>query len=100
MSASITDRTLALPLPTAALLDAAEADNAVAEALIAKGNPVLQKWGAAAENAGQAGSILKVLATRGITVSEAQRQEILVCNDPDRLEHRQLLIATNKWRPA
>ena len=75
VGASISDRCLACPLPSAALLDAAEADNAVVEALAAKGNPALQKREAAAKRAlglvkGQAESILKVLAARGITVSE------------------------------
>jgi Putative restriction endonuclease len=90
VNGSITDRCLAVPLRLSALLDAAEADNAVAEALVAKGNPVLQKREAAAKDEGrsegQAESILKILAARGINVGEAQRQEILLCRDPERLD--------------
>jgi len=94
VGASITDHCLAAPLPSAALLDAAEADNAVAEALIAKGNPVLRKQEAAAKNAGhseglaegQAESILKILAARGLAVNATQRQQILLCRDPERLD--------------
>jgi hypothetical protein len=86
---SIEDRCLVKPLSVAALLDAALADNAVAEALIAKGNPVLQKREADAEAKGEAKgkaeSILAFLAARGIAVSPAQGQEILSCQDLDRL---------------
>jgi hypothetical protein len=39
--AMFSDPTLARPLRVRALLDAAEADNAVASALLAKGNPVM-----------------------------------------------------------
>ncbi len=39
--AEIVDPTLATPLPVRALLDAAEADNGVARALLSKNNPVL-----------------------------------------------------------
>jgi hypothetical protein len=81
----IEDRCLVIPLPVAALLDAALADNAVAEALIAKGNPVLQEREAAAEARGRAVSILELLAARGLAVREEQRQEILSCQDLDRL---------------
>jgi hypothetical protein len=100
---SIEDRCLVAPLAVAALLDAALADNAVAEALIVKGNPVLRKREAAAEAKGEARgvvqgkargeiqgkaeSILEILAARGLAVSPAQRQEILDCQDLDRLSH-------------
>jgi hypothetical protein len=73
------------PLRVAALLDAAAADDAVVEALAAKGNPALQKLEAAAEARGTARAILGVLEARGIPMSEAQRQEILGCQDLDRL---------------
>ncbi|HEY9014578.1 MAG TPA: Uma2 family endonuclease [Gemmatimonadales bacterium] len=86
---SIEDRCLVKPLAVAALLDAALADNAVAEALLAKGNPVLQKREAAAEAKGEArgkaASILEILAAREIAVSPVQKQEILGCQDLDRL---------------
>lgn len=91
--AKIEDPCLAVPLEVAALLGAAIADNAVAEALAAKGNPVILKRDAAAKAEGKlegraegmAGAILEFLAARGIEVSEAQRQEILRCQDLDQL---------------
>jgi hypothetical protein len=99
---AIEDRCLAAPLPVSALLDAALADNAVAAALIAKGNPMLLKREAAAKAEGKvegraegkvegraegmAESVLKLLEARGLAVSPAQREEILRCNDFDRLD--------------
>ncbi|HEX4961323.1 MAG TPA: hypothetical protein VF173_10830 [Thermoanaerobaculia bacterium] len=94
----IADPCLVRPIQVAALLDAAVADDAVIEALAAKGNPAIRKREAAARNEGKnegkaegkaegiAESILKVLAVRGLGVSEAQRQEILRCHDRDRLD--------------
>ena len=69
----IEDRCLATPLKVAALLDAAEADNAVAEGLIAKGNPTILKFAAAQK-------------AKGIAVSSPQREEILGCTDLERLD--------------
>jgi hypothetical protein len=83
---SIQDPCLVKPLFVGALLDAAAADNAVAEALIAKGNPVLRKREAAARAEGIAKSVLSILEVRAIEVSPSQRQEILGCSDPDRLD--------------
>jgi hypothetical protein len=64
----------------------------VAEGLIAKGNPTILSFGAAAEARGEArgiaGSILDVLESRGIAVSSAQREEILGCTDVDRSKRR------------
>ncbi|MFY9820273.1 MAG: hypothetical protein WAM82_02760 [Thermoanaerobaculia bacterium] len=101
----IEDPCLALPLAVAALLDAATADDAVIEALAAKDNPALRKREAAARSEGEAKgmaegiatSVLRVLETRGIAVSPAQRQEILRCADLDRLDRwlaRAALAAT------
>ncbi|HEX3556372.1 MAG TPA: hypothetical protein VIA62_24395 [Thermoanaerobaculia bacterium] len=88
--AQIEDPCLVKPLTMAALLDAAVADNAVIEALAAKGNPALQKREDAARSEGEvrgrAESILKVLEARGLAVSEAQRQEILNGRDLARLD--------------
>jgi hypothetical protein len=82
----IEDPCLAAPLPVAALLDANLADNAVAEALIAKGNPAILNLKAAAEARGEARSILKILDMRGIAVSPELQEEILRCSDLDRLD--------------
>ena len=83
--AQIEDPCLVAPLAVAALLDAAAADNAVVEALAAKGNPALRRREATAKAEGIAESILAVLAARDVAVSDAQRQEILRCLDLDRL---------------
>lgn len=83
---SIQDPCLVKPLSVGALLDAAAADNAVAEALIAKGNPILQEKTAAARAEGIAESVLSLLDVRAIAVSPSQRQEILSCSDPERLD--------------
>lgn len=82
----IEDPCLVTPLPVAALLDAAVAAIAVVKGLAAQGNPELQRREAAAKAQGVAESILKFLAARGLAVSEAQRQEILDCNDLARLD--------------
>lgn len=94
----IEDPCLVTPLSVAALLDAALADNAVVEALSAKGNPAIRIREARAEAVGEAKgktegrvevmaeAILKVLGARGVSVSPAQREEILACRDLDRLD--------------
>lgn len=105
----IEDPCLATPLEIAALLDAALADDSVAEALVAKGNPVILKREASAEAAGRvagrgegqaegiAQSVLEVLATREVEVSEAQRQKILSCQDLEQLGLwlRRAVVATS-----
>ena len=90
VDAQIEDPCLVKPLPLEALFDVAAADNAVIEALAAKGNPELLRQEAVAEAKGKAKmrarSVLMVLETRGIAVSEAQREKILSCHDLDRLD--------------
>lgn len=87
---SIQDSCFVRPLSVGALLDAAAADNAVAEALLAKGNPILQEKAAAARAEGRAEgiarSVLSLLEVRSIAVTPSQREEILGCSDPDRLD--------------
>jgi hypothetical protein len=92
LASSIEDPCLVKPLPVAALLDRAIADDAVIEALAAKGNPELRRLEDAARREegraeGIATSILTVLEARGIAVSPDQREEILRCSDLDRLRH-------------
>ena len=86
----IEDPCLVTSLPVAALLDAAAAAVAVVKGLAAQGNPEIQRREDVARSEGRAegvaGSILRLLETRGITVSEAQRQEILSCRDLARLD--------------
>lgn len=96
----IEDRCLVTPLPAAALLDAAVADNAVAEALVAKGNPVIRRREAAAEAKGEAqgkaDAILQILEARGLAMSGPQREELLRCRDLDQLDRwlRRAAVAT------
>jgi hypothetical protein len=104
--AQIEDPCLVKPLAVATLLDAALADNAVAEALVAKGNPVILGREAAAEARGEvrgraegratgvAESLLEILDARGVAVSADRRQEILGCHDLERL-NRWLRRATS-----
>ena len=88
----IEDRCLATPLPVKALLDAALVPRAVVRALEIRGEPAIQELKAAAEARGEARgiaeSILDVLEERGISVSSAQREELLGCSDIDRSKRR------------
>ncbi len=81
----IDDPCLLRPIAVEALLAAAAADDAVAQALIAKRNPVVMDYGARERSAGEArGSalaLLTILATRGIDVPEDARQRILHTTD-------------------
>jgi hypothetical protein len=86
LDAQITDPCLVVPLDVAALLDAAVANTAVVEALASKGDPSIRRLETRAEAKGKAEAILKVLESRGILMSPAQRQEILDCRDLDRLD--------------
>ena len=92
-SARIEDPCLVTPLAVPALLDAAQADDAVVEALKAKRNPEILKLEAVAkaegraegEAKGMAGAILALLEARGVAVSPVQGEEILRCSDLARL---------------
>jgi hypothetical protein len=81
-SSHIEDPCLKVPLPVAALLDAAAANQAVVAALAAQGDPAIRKQEAAAK----AQTVLQVLEARGVAVSPSQREEILRCDDLDRLD--------------
>lgn len=95
--ARLEDPCLAAPLPVSALLDAAAADDAVQEALIAKGNPAFRKREAAAEARGVADSILAVLDARGLAIRPEQRRAISSCRDRDLLNRwlRQAALASS-----
>ena len=94
---AITDPALAVPLPIAALLRVIATDNAVARALLAKRNEVIEDFGREREDLGhargvaeglsrgQAEAVLSVLAARGIAVQEDQRAQILAEHDRDRV---------------
>ena len=89
-STSIEDPTLAASLPIAALLDAAKTDDAIARALLAKGNPVLvaavAEGRAEGRAAGRAEDILLILARRGIDLGAGERARILGERDLGELE--------------
>lgn len=86
---SVEDPCFVKPIPLSSMLDAAQADRAVVEALAAKGVPAMYEREAAAEARGRAvglaESILQILETRAISVNSDQRQEILGCSDPAKL---------------
>lgn len=90
----ITDRCLLRPLPVAAILDAVQADEAVARALLERGTAVLDEALAQREARGKtegraegrAEDILAVLAARGIPVSEELRSRVLSTTDLDILD--------------
>jgi Uma2 family endonuclease len=94
----IDDPALEVPLPVEAMIHAAKVDDAVARALLAKGNPVLvQKLaegraegraeGMAKGRAdGMAEAVIVVLTARGIALDDPSRQRILDEHDAPRLE--------------
>jgi hypothetical protein len=89
LAAEIADVCLVRPIAVKALLVAAEADNAVARALVDKQNPVLMalKTESKAEGLGEgtATAIVAVLTARGVALSEDLRDRILSCSDLTRL---------------
>ncbi len=92
--AMIEDRCLDPPLPVKGLLDAAAKDEAVARALLARGNPVLEEelakrraeGLAEGEAKGRAETLVLIIEARGLVLSEPARRRILDCRDPGRLE--------------
>jgi Uma2 family endonuclease len=92
-TAQIEDPALAVPLPIAALLHAAKADDAVARALIARRNPEIEAVRAKdrAEGLeegiarGKAEAVVELLGARGLAVSAAERDRILGERDAARL---------------
>ncbi|HEY5961946.1 MAG TPA: Uma2 family endonuclease [Polyangiaceae bacterium] len=89
----IADQAFVVPLPIEALVSVSSADDAVAAALIAKGNPVIENTvtnsraeGEARGRAeGQALSVLAVLQARALETSDALRRQILECRDVEKL---------------
>jgi Uma2 family endonuclease len=93
LDGTIQDECLSRPLRVRALLDAAEADRAVAEALVDKHHPVIEELRAQTFAkglrdgkdegvvAGKAAALLAVLAARGLAVSDEARARILGCRD-------------------
>jgi len=98
----IEDAALELPLPIAAMLHAARADDEIARALVMRHNPVIEavraedRAAAKAEGdqegflrgkaEGKAEAVLVVLAARQVAVGDAERVRILSEPDPARLD--------------
>lgn len=98
----IADPTLATPVSVRALLDAAEADNGVARALLSKNNPVLaaaqekerlegrlegrEEGREEGQLEGRASALLAVLAARALAPSPAVRQAIADCKSARTLD--------------
>jgi Uma2 family endonuclease len=99
---NIEDVTLAAPLAVAALVGAAKADDAVAQALVAKRNPVIEAvraesrtdgWAegkvegkAEGKVVGKVEDLLMILDARGLTLTSAQREQIENTRDRARLD--------------
>jgi hypothetical protein len=85
----ITDPCLFEPVPVRALLDAVEADNAVAQALLDKGNPVLVRHAEAAREKGRKEGeenaareyIHLIMHTRGLAMDAAAHARVDACRD-------------------
>jgi Putative restriction endonuclease len=80
--ATLEDPCLSRPIRVEALLDAAEADTAVARALVDKHHPVIEEVRAE----GKAAALLVVLAARGLAVDEVTRGRIMGCKDGAQLD--------------
>ncbi|MGE5786424.1 MAG: Uma2 family endonuclease [Myxococcales bacterium] len=81
----ITDVSFAVALPIETLVSTSSADDAVAAALVAKGNPIIEHTVAKGRREGQVQLILGVLRARGLPVSDELRQQIVACGDIEKL---------------
>ena len=86
LDGTLDDPCLNRPIRVRALLDAAEADDAVAEALADKRNPVIEALRDESKSQGKAAAILAVLAARGVAVDADTRARILGCRDASQLD--------------
>jgi Uma2 family endonuclease len=90
----IEDPALEVPLPISSIIHAAKADDAVARALIAKGNPVLEAHVARHRSEAKAEALLSVLAARGVALGDAERVRILGERAPEQLDRWLVRAAT------
>lgn len=85
----IDDPALAVPLPLRALVEAVHADDAVAEALLVKKNPVITAAIAEGEArgvlSGKIAALLAILSARRIDVKKKARKLIEACEDEDEI---------------
>lgn len=92
--AYIEDPALEVALPIGALIHAAKADDAVAHALVARRNPVIEAVRAQdrvegrieGRTEGKVESLLVILTARGIALDSATRGRLLAERDPRRLD--------------
>ena len=82
----IDDPTLDAPLPIETLISTVRADDAVARALLLKGNPVLVQKLAEGRAEGKAEALIVVLTARGIALDDVTRTRFLGERDPHRLD--------------
>lgn len=78
---AIDDPCLYRPLPVRALLEAVEADRAVARAYLDKHLDVLEEYGAERQRDGQREALLMILESRGILLDAVARERIAACAD-------------------
>jgi hypothetical protein len=90
----IEDPCFVRPIPVAELLDAAQADDAVAHALLAKKNHVIEAAVSDSEARGRAKALLEVLDARNIPVPEPIRARILATTDIAALQRWQIRAIT------
>jgi hypothetical protein len=83
---TIDDAVLAVKLPVAALVSAAKVDDAMAQALLAKGNPVLEAALHAAHARATVEAVLTVLAARGLEPTASERTRVMSESDGRVLE--------------
>jgi hypothetical protein len=86
----IEDPALEVPLPIEAMVHAAKADDAVARALVARHNPVIEAIRAEDRSAsrieGKIEALIAILAARDIEPDSADRARILCERDPQRID--------------
>jgi hypothetical protein len=82
----IVDPALVVPLPIGTLIHSAKADDAIARALAAKRNPVIEAIRAEGKVEGRAEAVITLLATREVALGHAERERILAERDLSRLE--------------
>ena len=86
----IEDPALEVPLPIEAMIHAAKADDAVARALVARHNPVIEavraEDRAAGRVEGKIEALVAILAARDIALDSAARERIVRERDPERLD--------------
>jgi Uma2 family endonuclease len=94
----VADPALEVPLPIEAMVHAAKADDAVARALLARHNPVIEavraEDRAAGKIEGKLEGLFAILAARDMDPDSAARERILCERDPQRLDRWIVRAAT------